>query len=558
MKHHLLLLPRSGRDNDAGAGIQLGNEHGEIIENYDIIFRELFCLAAMTLAERLNEDITSVGFLWDEILSTGTFYKRPQARMRKSSRNPRKPEKEKENGSEDDQRGIDKSEKGLPAWQQGYGRGSLMFLVRRVETDGDADRLTSAGYRFAELHQVSDSIRTSMQIRSPDFESTLRGMATFANQETQLSSGVHLGFFAVRARVDNTRGFEVLVRKGARNLLPSVGITLETIERWHVDFLRQLEGMPVSSVVPQLFGADMAPASLREEAFARQLGGAIRALRKSIRDPLFEDAVLSSTIVRLPCHDDQGQAETAMITLQLVVPIHSVLSSPDFEFVSLGVLKMHQVSEQYHQAFTRGVHQEFGPIVKSVIPPEDCSREGHSRLASMVWPFRRSKTVAATRMNGKSMATVARRRISSDSAQSSSTINLCPPESSMRTQSVDTVDESGMYPSSNDSQVSPPSYGGILVFQEVTVNIEKGDLGSGEYQYRGTIESQDAIVAEGTNGLQKRTSVSGIELQPMGGVATNVHVGPQISNSVEVHSGDMSNVLTFVDILFAESVKRHH
>ncbi|KAK7397822.1 hypothetical protein QQX98_012803 [Neonectria punicea] len=209
----------------------------------------------------------------------------------------------------------------------------------------------------------------------------------------------------------------------------------------------------------------MAPGSLREEAFARQLGDAIRALRESIGDPLFEDAVLSSTIVRLPCRDDQGQTDTAMITLQLVVPIHSVLSSPDFEFVSLGVLKMHQVSEQYRQAFTRGVHQEFGPIVKSVIPPEDCSRQGRSRLASMVWPFQRSKTVAATRMNGNSMATVARRRISSDSAQSSSTINLCPPESSTRTQSVDTGDESGMYPSSNDSQVSPPSYGGILVFQ---------------------------------------------------------------------------------------------
>ncbi|KAH8679444.1 hypothetical protein BGZ61DRAFT_396378 [Ilyonectria robusta] len=558
MRHHLLLLPRSGRDHDAGAGIQLSNEHGEIIDNYDIIFRELFCLAAMTLAERLNEDITSVGFLWDEILSTGAFYERPQARMRKSSRNPGKPEKEEDNRSDEDQSGIDMSEKGLPSWQQGYGRGSLMFLVRRVETDRDADRLTSAGYRFAELHQVSDSIRTNMQIRSPDFESTLRSMATFSTQETRVSSGVHLGFFAVRARVDNSRGFEVLVRKGARNLLPSVGLQLETVQRWHVDFLRQLEGMPVSSVVPQLFDADIAPESPRAEAFARQLGEAIRTLRNSIKDPLFEDAVLSSTIVRLPCHDDQGQAETAMITLQLVVPIHSVLSTPDFEFVSLGVLKMHQVSEQYHQAFTRGVHQEFGPIVKSVIPPEDFSREGHSRLASLVWPFRRSKTVAAIRMNDKSMATVARRRVSSDSARSSSTINLCPPGSGMRAQSVDTVDESGMYPSSDDSRVSPPSYGGILVFQEVTVNIEKGDLGSGERQYPGTSESQEAIVAEGTHGSRNRSSVVGIELQPMGRVVTDVHVGAQVSSNVEVHSGDMSSVLTFVDILFAESVKRHH
>ncbi|EWZ28311.1 hypothetical protein FOZG_17952 [Fusarium oxysporum Fo47] len=42
---------------------RLGNEYGEMIERYDIIFRELFCLAAAELADRFHEDLTSVGVL---------------------------------------------------------------------------------------------------------------------------------------------------------------------------------------------------------------------------------------------------------------------------------------------------------------------------------------------------------------------------------------------------------------------------------------------------------------------------------------------------------------
>ncbi|KAH7114686.1 hypothetical protein EDB81DRAFT_669628, partial [Dactylonectria macrodidyma] len=43
----------------------------KMIERYDVIFRELFCLAAAALADRLREDLTSVGVLWDGILPTG-------------------------------------------------------------------------------------------------------------------------------------------------------------------------------------------------------------------------------------------------------------------------------------------------------------------------------------------------------------------------------------------------------------------------------------------------------------------------------------------------------
>jgi hypothetical protein len=63
MKQHVLQLPHSSTHKDGLCGIQLGNEYGEMIERYDIIFRELFCLAAAELADRFHEDLTSVGVL---------------------------------------------------------------------------------------------------------------------------------------------------------------------------------------------------------------------------------------------------------------------------------------------------------------------------------------------------------------------------------------------------------------------------------------------------------------------------------------------------------------
>src|SRR5690554_24687 len=72
METHLSQLPRQGRDRDARANVNLVSEHGEIMERYDVVFRELFCVAAGTLASRLKEHFTDVGVLWEEILTTGS------------------------------------------------------------------------------------------------------------------------------------------------------------------------------------------------------------------------------------------------------------------------------------------------------------------------------------------------------------------------------------------------------------------------------------------------------------------------------------------------------
>ncbi|SCO90048.1 uncharacterized protein FRV6_14176 [Fusarium oxysporum] len=187
---------------------------------------ELFCLAAAELAGRFHEDLTSVGVLWDEILLTGPVGQWPRPQSRMSSR------------------------LSLSWGMQAFGRGLLMLLARRVESDQDAERFLSAGYRFAELHQVSNIIRSGMQIQSTEFETKLRSMSTYASKHNEAPSGVHVGFFAIRASVRS--GFNILVQKDARNLLPSMALPLKTLENWHLQFLKRFGNMSVSKILQSL------------------------------------------------------------------------------------------------------------------------------------------------------------------------------------------------------------------------------------------------------------------------------------------------------------------
>lgn len=546
MRQHLAQLPHSGRERDRG-DIQLINDHGEMIDDYDIIFRELFCMAASSLADRLREHITTMGVLWDEILPTGATGKRPRGPLQKNA--SRTSSSDVGDTQSENQYGAD-VEKGPSVWEPDYGRGSLMFLVRRIETDRDAERLVSAGYRFAEPHQVSDIIRSSMQIKSQGFDQKLRDMATYTTRQHKAPPGVHVGFFAVRAR-PNSLGFEILVRRGARNLLPSMALPMQKLEAWQVQFLRQFENLPVPKIVRLLSERDSSSWDCDEGEFAGQLSETIGALQEWSQEPLFDDATLTSTVVQLPCGGDDSPAQSTMIVMRLVIPIHSVLSSPTCEFVPLNFFKMHQVPTKFHQEFTRGVHQEFGPIVKRIEDRLGESGNNTSSLPSKFWPFRHSDASPNGNLE-KSKIAERRRGSSPDSVRTGSTINLCPSNNIDRTQSIDSGDNSTMYPGQVDSPPVPPSYGGIMVFQEIKIDIEetvKGSTGTNLVSTR----SQDTISVDHPNSKMSRTA--DIEMRPMGHVGTNVEAGGGRSVVPGLHGGDMNQLATFVDVLFAECVE---
>lgn len=220
MANHLAHLSKGGRDSK----IRLITDDGQPIENYDAIFRELFCVAAASLADKLKEQLSDVGILWDDILATG------------ANQLPQKLDRSVvdctlEEGTYGQFRGG--SENGILR-QHEYGRGSLMFLVRHLKNAHDVNRLEAAGFRFAEIHQVCGIIGSRMQIKTRDLKGKLANMATFAEGSAVMRPGVHLGFFGVKARVGSF-GFDVIVKKGTRNLLPTMPIPIERLEPWQMD-----------------------------------------------------------------------------------------------------------------------------------------------------------------------------------------------------------------------------------------------------------------------------------------------------------------------------------
>ncbi|KAL5610940.1 hypothetical protein FOBRF1_007057 [Fusarium oxysporum] len=545
MRQHVLQLPHSSTHNDGRCGIQLVNEYGEMIEHYDIIFRELFCLAAAELADRFHEDLTSVGVLWDEILLTGPVgqWLRPQSRM--SSRLSLSWGMG--DGHEDNPSGPD-IEEGLNARQQVFGRGLLMLLARRVESDQDAERFMSAGYRFAELHQVSNIIRSGMQIQSTEFETKLRSMSTYATKHNEAPPGVHIGFFAIRASVRS--GFDVLVQKDARNLLPSMALPLKTLENWHLQFLKRFESMPVSKILQSLNETSVRQ-SAQESEFAAQLSETIKTLCEWTQEPLFEDAALTSTITRAPCRDNEEWVQSTMIVMRLMIPIHSVLSSPNCEFIPLSFFKMRQAPAQFQQEFIQGVHQGFEHIVKLADSGEG-SQGSRSGFSFKFWPFRRSNLSAVKMINGNTMAVVNERRpLSPDSTNSSSTVNLNPPGHVNRIRPMSLTEDPGTYQTHEDLRLARLSYGGATNCQEIMVNVEEGKQKS--EQCAGS-KGPGKLTIAATN--PKTPPAIDIGLQAMGHCETNAQAGPQISSKVGPRKGLVSNTSSFADILFVETIER--
>ena len=330
---------------------------GQLIEDYDIIFRELFCLAAQGLAERLKEQLTSVGVLWDEILPTGVQHFRPDDQG-SGENTPRR------NATPSD---SDKAEKGeMTRGQQRQGGGSLMFLVRRVRNDRDAERLTTVGYRFADLRQVSGLIRSRMQIQTANVEGKLRQMAAYADGPSQAPARVSLGFFGIKARVDKS-GFDILTQKAARNLLPLASLGLDKLEAWHLNFLRRFESMPALQVLEELALPAAANVTPREKAFASQFSRATRELREFVRDPLFDEAHLTLTAVSVPQLDQAGmEVTTKLLAFRMLIPIHASLTSPNCEFIPLSFFKVRQLSQKERLEFTQGIHRELGPAIKNL------------------------------------------------------------------------------------------------------------------------------------------------------------------------------------------------
>ncbi|KAL7928268.1 hypothetical protein V8C35DRAFT_318583 [Trichoderma chlorosporum] len=346
MNHHISLLAHE-RSNSR-AGVRLISDDGELVNGYDTILRELFCLTAGALASKTKETLIGVGTLWDEIFVTGESLKASGSAQRFF--NNRKP-------------GLQSvAEKGFQHSGQEYGRGSLMFLVRRVDSKKEVPRLEAAGFRFAEIHQVVGLIRSSMHIKTPDLETHLRNMSSQKNEANMLSPGLHVGMFAVRARLDRS-GFDVLAQKAARNLLPSLPLSIDSLDSSNTGVLNSLRGLPLLTILLRL--QSQKSASAKDHMFISILRDTISSLRDFLGDDIFDGATLLPKEVQLPCDRStpgKSLSKCTLIAFQLVLPIHATVLSPGCEFTPLNFFKVRQLTYEGSSdniQFSHMVHRDI-------------------------------------------------------------------------------------------------------------------------------------------------------------------------------------------------------
>ncbi|KAJ3498663.1 hypothetical protein NLG97_g949 [Lecanicillium saksenae] len=357
MAAHVNQLTRQRYSNS----VKLMQDDGSPIPQYELVCCEMFSLAAASLAVKLRVNLADVGVLWDEIFATGRTRQARETYHEKSLTTSAKHAlKMADSDSLAEKADISRLE---------YGRGSLMVLVQHIRTRHVGEQLESIGYRFAELDQVVGIMRTSMQIKTSDLGMHLRQMAALAESETSLSPGVHVGAFAIRARVDHT-GFDVLVRQSSRDLLPTVALPMEQLEQRHIGYLNHLQNQTMAVVEDRLASSVSQFSDLGK--FASILLEGIKELRSTYEDDgTFDNAILMQQPIKIPYHgrdSDSISLNATVIMFQLVLPIHNVINIPKCAFIPLRFFKIKQLSQEsspYHLDFSHAVHRDMSSVLQS-------------------------------------------------------------------------------------------------------------------------------------------------------------------------------------------------
>ena len=328
-------------------------------EDYSTLFKELFCVAAKDLADLIQEPLEDIGVLHGKIMSTGTLSKT---------------EKLKRHGLKMRNNALDVAERGESPVV--FGRGQLLFVVRQANRF-ESSRLQAAGHRFATIPNVIENLARSMEVTREELLPQLESMRLTPVDDHTFTPGVHLACFALRPVFH--RGFDVLVRKDAGNMLPSTFLSSSKLEQWQLDILERMDNLTVSTCCDLLRKRRMLVEE-REHQFADDLLEGIRQLQKKINDPFFGDARLIARPVRAPCNSlNQGQAppHAFLVTFRSIVDAHQQSSLNDrFEYVPLKFFLCQQHAYRRspdNRVFARKIHQEFGALARH---PEDYTRRG--------------------------------------------------------------------------------------------------------------------------------------------------------------------------------------
>ena len=316
---------------------------------YSTVFKELFCVAAQDLAEQIQVPLEKFGVLHDRILSTGTLRSRKFQLFSRSVPMI---------GSDD----VESSARP----QMMFGRGHKLFIVRCADRQ-EISRLQGMGYCFASVRNVIEPLARSMQITSGELAPNLDDMRQHLGAESALSPGVHLACFTLKPLVQG--GFDVLVRRDARNLLPTSQLALAELQQSHLTLIGLMDNWSVAACLRWLEERSDFK-DHEEQVFTADLYGAIKSLADQIERPFFLRARLSAHPLQAYCRGSSGKVQAMVFGFHFMTDIHQLSTfNAQLEFRPSRFFfcqqRVYQDSPD-HELFARRAHQEFSHLSGSV------------------------------------------------------------------------------------------------------------------------------------------------------------------------------------------------
>ena len=279
----------------------------------------------------------------------------------------------------------------------------LLFLVRQLNRH-DTSKLQSAGFSFAPFSTICGVLAHSLQITSEELKPFLEDLSAYNDMPRRMTAGVHLACFVLRPKIS---GFEVLVRKDLRNLIPSVKVSQEKLDRWQTAFLSAFDDWEVSSLLKLWDSAQaLSKYPINQRDFVIELCHSMKEMRRRIGEHLFCRARLITKPLEGPCRqrkDKTGPQAAAVIAFRFMTDIHYVhpAALPDtFLATRLFLSQQHcYPGSSDNHVFASHVRQEFSFPAQtpeasrdSDEQPQEVRSEPHSKHPSRVPTFFRSKT----------------------------------------------------------------------------------------------------------------------------------------------------------------------
>ena len=386
MKDHLALNSTTTRfhsnqlDSDDDSGYQ---------EDFDTLFKEMFCVSAQELANMTHQPLETLGVLYEEPLETGTSLTQKDKNLYG---------KHKKNSGKDAEAGDH---------THYFGQGHFLFITRPVSKQ-DAARFAATGYRFAATSQIADVQSRSMQIQSDNLQRRLDSMCAYTTSDHLMEHGVHLAAFVIRPNI--RKGFDVLVTKDKSNQLPLRTLPFETLASWQSELLSNIDNWTVANTMKWL-KADHPSMKQKEVEFCQQMYDGISDLIGLINEPAIHQGKFSARRVQAPCRPSDGSqvpGKCTVLSLRIITNLHANCPSDKLLYKPLRLFNAQQqvyAGLSDREAFARQIHRDFFHCSTSQDIKSGVSRSSTRFQSSIAerWLGRRSKSTSDPDAGEKSL-----------------------------------------------------------------------------------------------------------------------------------------------------------